>query len=194
MESNFLKIKNVFSESIALRNQILSDDSFVESIYKITDACLNSLKIGGKIILAGNGGSAADAQHIAAEFVSRYLYDRPALAAIALSTDTSILTAIGNDYGFERLFERQLEAIGNKGDIFIGITTSGNSSNILRAIDKCKKLNITSIAFTGSSGLNKINCDHILKIPSLSTPRIQELHITIGHIICEIIESTIFPK
>ena len=146
-------------------------------------------------MLAGNGGSAADSQHIAAEFVSRFMFNRPALPALALTTDTSALLAIGNDYGFEMVFERQIESLGNEGDVFIGISTSGYSKNIIRAIKCCKERNITSIGLTGE-GITEMDnfCDNIIKIPSKVTARIQESHILVGHIICAIIESNLFEN
>ena len=144
-------------------------------------------------MLAGNGGSAADAQHIAAEFVSRFNFDRPGLSSIALTTDTSILTAIGNDYGYEKLFERQLEANAKSGDVFIGISTSGKSPNIINALNVCKKLGVYSISLTGSNEESIINnCDLAVEVPSNCTPRIQECHILIGHIICGYVENKLF--
>lgn len=145
-------------------------------------------------MLAGNGGSAADAQHLAGEFVSKFYFDRPGLPSIALTTDTSILTAIGNDYGFERLFARQVQAQGNEGDVFIGISTSGNSQNIVEAHAECKRKGIFTIAMTGSKPCKMDNFDLVIKVPSESTPRIQECQTLIGHIICCIVEEEIFGK
>ena len=146
-------------------------------------------------MLAGNGGSAADAQHIAGELVSRFEFDRPGLPAIALTTDTSILTAIGNDYGYHRLFARQIEALGNKGDIFIAYSTSGNSENICEALGVAKEREIITVGMTGNKG-GKMNilCDFLIEIPSSSTPKIQEGHLVIGHIICGLIEDELFGK
>ena len=143
-------------------------------------------KNGNKLLIAGNGGSAADAQHIAAEFVSRFFYDRPGLPAIALTTDTSMLTAIGNDYGFENLFSRQVQAQGSNGDIFIGISTSGNSINIIKAVEEAKLSGIFSVVFCGEGGVLSRKADLAIDVPSNSTPHIQECHILIGHIICYI--------
>ena len=166
--------------------------TFLGEIILVIDHIVTALKRSNRVIFAGNGGSAADAQHLAAEFVSRYKFDRPGLPALSLSTDTSMLTAIGNDYGFEKIFSRQIEAQARPGDIFLGITTSGNSKNILSAFHTCKALNIRSIALCGQGGDLEKKVDHILRVPSFDTPRIQECHILIGHMICEEVESTIF--
>nr|WP_324257478.1 D-sedoheptulose 7-phosphate isomerase [Cellvibrio fontiphilus] len=164
----------------------------VEQSAQIIVDCLNK---GGKVLLAGNGGSAADAQHIAGEFVSRFHYDRPGLPAIALTTDTSILTAIGNDYGYERLFSRQVQALGREGDVFIGISTSGNSANIIAALSEAKKFKLTTLGFTGAMGGTMADmCDITLRMPSKETPKIQEGHIAIGHIICGLVEAAMFPR
>lgn len=180
-------------ESTKVKQAILSDQLLLTDIEKAAMIVTDAYKNGKKTLLAGNGGSAADAQHIAGEFVSRFYFDRPGLPSIALSTDTSILTAIGNDYGYEKLFSRQVQAQGNEGDVFIGISTSGNSSNILFAIEECKKKGIYTIGFTGQTGGKMADiCDLIIKVPSLETPRIQESHILIGHIICCIVEDIIF--
>ena len=154
---------------------------------------IHCLQHDGKILLAGNGGSAADAQHIAGEFVSRFAFDRPGLPAIALTTDTSIITAIGNDYGYEKLFTRQIQALGRKGDIFIGYSTSGKSPNILRAFEEAKSRGLVCVGFTGSRGgpMQDI-CDYLLEVPSIDTPKIQEGHLVLGHILCGLIESAIF--
>jgi len=180
-------------DSISVKELILEDLQILSYIQDAANMVTNAYKDGFKTLLAGNGGSAADAQHIAGEFVSRFYFDRPGIPSIALSTDTSILTAIGNDYGFDRLFERQIQAQGRAGDIFIGITTSGNSENIVRALSACRSNSIKSIILTGRSG-GKISdmCDICIKVPSDETPRIQESHILIGHIICCIVENELF--
>jgi D-sedoheptulose 7-phosphate isomerase len=158
-------------------------------------ACIHCLRQGGKILLAGNGGSAADAQHIAGELVSRFAFDRPGLSAVALTTDTSILTAIGNDYGYERLFERQVQTLGREGDVFIGYSTSGKSPNILRALEEARGKGITTIGFTGNrGGPMQVLCDHLLEVPSGDTPKIQEGHLVLGHILCGLIENALFGK
>jgi D-sedoheptulose 7-phosphate isomerase len=176
-------------------DQVLADAPLLAAIEAAGAACVDTLKCGRKVLLAGNGGSAADAQHIAAELVSRLNYDRPGLAAIALTTDTSALTAIGNDYGYEYVFARQVEALGQAGDVFIGISTSGNSPNVLTALTAARKAGIKTIGFTGKTGGKMAAlCDIAIKVPSGHTPNIQECHILFGHIICQIIEDTIFGK
>ena len=187
-------IKELIHDSLSVKTELLNSDSIISSIDEVTKLCISCLKIGGKVILAGNGGSAADSQHIAAELVGRFYKNREALPAIALTTDTSAITAIGNDFGFENIFSRQLEAIGKKNDIFIGISTSGNSKNILNAIELSHKLGIKTVGLTGAEGGEFKNiCDITIKSPSDDIPRIQETHILIGHIICFIIEENLFP-
>ncbi|EAI4336276.1 D-sedoheptulose 7-phosphate isomerase [Campylobacter jejuni] len=195
MENLNSYIKEHFQESILVKEQILKDKNLIALIKNASLEVIKAYKNGNKTLLAGNGGSAADAQHIAGEFVSKFYFDRPGIASIALSTDTSILTAIGNDYGYENLFARQVQAQGVKGDVFIGISTSGNSKNILKALDLCKQKGIISIGLSGASGgaMNEL-CDYCIKVPSTCTPRIQEAHILIGHIICAIIEEELFGK
>ena len=188
-------VKSQYEDSKQIKNQILQDKALIELIQKVALITTNAYKNGFKTMLAGNGGSAADAQHIAGEFVSRFYFDRPGIPSIALTTDTSILTAIGNDYGYDRLFARQVQAQGVKGDIFIGISTSGNSTNIIEALKVCKEKEIISIGLTGQSGGKMADlCDYCIKVPSNCTPRIQESHIVIGHIICAIVEEEIFGK
>ncbi len=171
---------------------VIKDKKLIETVIEIAQKGSDVLRKGGKIIFAGNGGSAADSQHLAAEIVSRLNYDRPALPAIAITTDTSALTAIGNDYGYEHVFSRQLEAIGNKKDLFFAISTSGNSPNILKALNSARKKGITSVGLTGKSGGKMAGlCDYVIKIPSTETPKIQECHIMLGHIICSLIEEEI---
>lgn len=180
-------------KSISVKESILSNPAIMASIKDAATATVDAYKRGKKTLIAGNGGSAADAQHIAGEFVSRFYFDRPGIPSIALSTDTSIITAIGNDYGFDRLFERQVHAQGAEGDIFIGLTTSGNSENIVRALHACKEKGIKSIVLTGKSGGKAFElCDICIKVPSEETPRIQESHILIAHIICCIVEEELF--
>lgn len=186
-------IRSEIKESIGVKQRILADSSLVDTISRIADVCVSAYRQGNRVLLAGNGGSAADAQHIAAEFVSRFAFDRPGLAAIALTTDTSMLTAIGNDYGYEQVFRRQLEANGRAGDIFFGISTSGNSPNVINALQRAAELDIITVGLTGQSE-NKMSalCNYCIQVPSTSTPRIQESHITLGHIICGIVEQTLF--
>lgn len=182
-------------ESLRVINLILEDQAIQKSIKEAAALCCRSLKKGNKIIFAGNGGSAADAQHFAAELINRFSFDRPALAAVAITTDTSVITSISNDYEFKKLFARQLEAIGKKGDIFISLSTSGNSANILEGLRVAKKLGLITIGLTGISGgkMNRL-CDMIIKVPTDETPRIQEVHILIGHIICSLVENSLFGK
>lgn len=188
------RIESHIRASIETKRLILENRQLLESIKKVTEEVVRVYQNNGKVIIAGNGGSAADSQHIAAEFVSRFNFDRPGLPAIALTTDSSMLTAIGNDYGFEKLFRRQLEAMGNKGDIFIGISTSGNSANVLEAIEAAREKGVTTVALCGSTGRLGSLCDYAIEVPSDSTPFIQESHIMIGHIICGLVELELFGK
>ena len=186
-------IKNQIKKSYETKQDIYKNDDLVSKIEEVSKLCVELYKGSNKIILAGNGGSTADAQHIAAEMVGRYGFDRPSLPSLALTTDTSALTAIGNDYGYDKVFSRQLEGMGQKGDLFIGISTSGNSTNIINAFESAKDKGITTVALVGRDGgeMAKI-ADIALIVPSNSTPRIQESHILIGHILCDIIEQEIF--
>ncbi len=180
-------------ESIAAQSMLISDAEVGQSFEDAYQACLKAYRNQGKILIAGNGGSAADAQHFAGELVSRFYFDRPPLAAIALTTDTSILTAIGNDYGYEDVFARQVQAHGRAGDVFIAISTSGNSPNILKAIAAAKALGLVVIGLTGrSGGKMKSLCDICLCAPSDSTPRIQECHLVMEHSLCACIEDSLF--
>lgn len=181
------------SSSIEIKNLLLNDDNIITLITEIGGRCAKTIMQGNRIILAGNGGSAADAQHIAAEFVSRFELERPGMPALSLATDTSMLTAIGNDYGYEYVFSRQLQANGTSGDVFIGISTSGNSKNVILALEEARNCGMVTVGLTGQSGGNMSPlCDYCLQVPSEKTARIQEAHITIGHIICEIAELTVF--
>ena len=163
--------------------------SLIDRVEIAAQLCIDALQEGGKLLIFGNGGSAADAQHIAAELVGRYKINRKGMPAIALTTDTSTITAISNDFGYEYVFERQVEALANKGDVLIGISTSGGSSNVINGLKMASKIGCRSIGFSGSDGgeMNQI-CDTNLVVPSEDTPRIQEMHIVIGHIICHLIE------
>lgn len=186
-------IKIEIKGSIDVKTIILNDSGLIEKISLAADKIIFAYKNKRKTLLAGNGGSAADAQHIAGEFVSRFKFDRPGLPSIALSTDTSILTAIGNDYGFQHLFARQVEAQGCEGDVFIAISTSGNSPNIIEAIKVCKQKGILTIGLTGGNSNSMSSyCDICIQVPSKETPRIQESHILIGHTICGIVEEELF--
>jgi D-sedoheptulose 7-phosphate isomerase len=188
-------IRKHIQESVEVKKKLLENNDVLKNILETSQVCIKAYKNNNKILIAGNGGSAADAQHIAGELVSRFYFDRPGLAAFALTTDTSILTAIGNDYGYEKLFSRQIQANGCVGDVFIGISTSGNSKNIVEALKECKKKNMITIGLTGDKDceMDKL-CDICIKIPSTSTPRIQESHIVVGHIMCAIIEEEMFGK
>lgn len=178
--------------SLAVKQALLDDAALLERIVNVGTVMIASLQKGGRVIFAGNGGSAADAQHLAAELVSRFEFDRPGLPSLSLSTDTSMLTAIGNDYGYERLFQRQLEAQARAGDVFVGITTSGRSRNVLAAFESCRKLGVTSVALAGLGGELEPLADHVLRVPSHHTPRIQECHILIGHMLCAQVELALF--
>ena len=181
-------VRDRIQGSIRVKQALLSDTVFHELVARAATQIVMSLRHGGKVILCGNGGSAADAQHLAAEFTGRYLKERQALPALALHTNTSSVTAIGNDYGFDLIFARQLDALGREGDVLVGISTSGNSRNVLRAMETAKAKSIYTIALTGSGGTMKDVADCTICIPSDETPRIQECHILTGHIICEIAE------
>lgn len=190
-------MNNYISEQIVEAQRVmaamLEDKVLFSHIENAAEACINCLNQQGKILLAGNGGSAADAQHIAGEFVSRFAFDRPGLSAFALTTDTSILTAVGNDYGYEKLFSRQVQSHGRPGDIFIGYSTSGKSPNILRAFEEARSLGVITIGMTGNRGgpMREL-CDYIFEVPSSDTPKIQEGHLVLGHILCGLVENAIF--
>ena len=187
-------IKKRFSESIEVKKQLLLNDDIINTIQLISENIIRALKNGGKIIFAGNGGSFSDSFHLAGEFVSRFIFDRPALAAIALGGNNSIVTAVGNDYSYDDVFSRELYALGNSNDIFVAISTSGNSPNILKAIAVSNEKKIKVFGLTGSSGGKMKDLCNCICVPSKSTARIQESHIVIGHIICEIVEQNIFGK
>jgi D-sedoheptulose 7-phosphate isomerase len=175
---------------------MLENSGLLSKVEDAARACVHCVRLGGKVLLAGNGGSAADAQHIAGEFVSRFAFDRPGMAAVALTTDTSILTAIGNDYGYEKIFARQIHAVGRAGDVFIGYSTSGKSPNVLEAFRAARDVGLTCIGFTGNrGGAMRDLCHHLLEVPSPETPKIQEGHLVLGHILCGLVEHDIFgPK
>ena len=183
------------AEAQKILSAMLADEVLQAKIKTAAQACINCLRQNGKILLAGNGGSAADAQHIAGEFVSRFGFDRPGLPAIALTTDTSILTAIGNDYGYEKLFARQVQAHGQIGDVLIAYSTSGRSPNILLALQEAKLRDLVCIGLTGKNGGPMLDlCDHLLEIPSPDTPKIQEGHLVLGHILCGLVENALFKE
>lgn len=174
---------------------IEKDKTLKAAVQDAVDAIVNCFRSGGRVYFCGNGGSAADAQHLAAEFSGRFYFDRPVLPADALHCNTSYLTAVGNDYGYDRIFARLISGLGQKGDILVGISTSGNSENILQAFEVCREKGVRTIALTGASGGKmKALSDLLINIPSTDTPRIQEAHITVGHIICELVEQAMFGE
>ena len=187
-------IQQSINQSIELKSRLLQDAELLDHIGSVSNQLIEAFKRGNRLLIAGNGGSAADAQHIAAEFVCRFNFERPGLPAMALATNYSVMTAAGNDYCFDEVFAREVEANGREGDLFIGISTSGNSTNILRAVDACKAQGITSVGLTGADGALQQQADHCLNVPSQQTPRIQECHILIGHILCEIVENHLFAR
>ena len=180
-------------EAERLISLMVTDEGLLRALESAAKACVTCLRGGGQILLAGNGGSAADAQHVAGEFVSRFAIDRPGLRATALTTDSSILTAIGNDYGYEQLFARQIQAQARLGDVFIGYSTSGSSPNIIRAFEAARAKGMIAIGFTGNRGgpMGAL-CDHLLPVPSAATPKIQEGHAVLGHILCGLVEADLF--
>ena len=188
-------IKEQIKQSYETKQALYENEALLDIITDVAKACVDVYKNGKKTLLAGNGGSAADAQHIAADLVGRYDFDRPSIPSLALTTDTSNLTAIGNDYGYDQVFSRQLEGMGVEGDLFIGISTSGNSQNVINAFESARKKGITTVALVGRDGGKMAQmADFAIVVPSSSTPRIQESHILIGHIICDIIEKELFGE
>jgi D-sedoheptulose 7-phosphate isomerase len=186
-----------FRRSLEVIERAVADAEFGAAVLSIAQTVEKCLRAGGKVMLAGNGGSAADAQHIAGEFLSRLRFDRHPLPALALTTDSSVLTAVGNDYGYEQVFERQLRGLGRKGDVFIAISTSGKSPNVISALRAAREIGVTTVGFTGNSpgaGAMLPLCHHVLAAPSDDTPLIQQVHITTAHAICEIVERNLFKK
>ena len=194
MDKSRIIEKNI-TDSIKLKEQILKDKSILNAIELIVDKIVFSFKNEGKVLFCGNGGSAADAQHLAAELSGRYYYDRPPLNSDALHVNTSYLTAVANDYSFDKIYSRLVRAIGNKGDVLVGLSTSGNSPNVIDALIEAKSRGMVTIGFTGKGGGKmKQHCDVMIEIDSLDTPRIQECHMLIGHSICELVEQELFPQ
>jgi D-sedoheptulose 7-phosphate isomerase len=190
-----MRIIESISESIEVKQKILTNSVLISEIRKIAVACTSAFSRGNKVLFCGNGGSAADAQHLAAELSGRFYYDRPPLPAEALHVNSSYLTAVANDYSYDEVYARLLKGMGREGDILIGLSTSGNSKNIVRAFEVARELRIATVGLTGVTGGNMAGlCDFIINVPSQDTPRIQEAHILVGHIICELVESTLFPK
>lgn len=188
------EIRSQIEASIAVKQSVLSDQKIVDQIEALANLCLLSLRSGGKIIFAGNGGSFADAQHLSAEFTSRFLFDRAPLASLALGTNNSAISAIGNDYGFDQVFARELSGMAKPGDVFIPISTSGNSPNILAAVAVAKQQEIATVGFTGQGGGKLQALCNCICIPSVETARIQECHIMVGHILCGLVEEEYFQK
>jgi len=186
-------IQSIIQKSIDVKQSILQDPQLIDTIQRIVEVITEAFKNGKKVLFCGNGGSAADAQHLAAEFSGRFYTDRKALPAEALHCNTSYITAVGNDYSYDVIYSRMIEGIGNEGDVVIGISTSGNSKNIVKALEQGKINKMITIAFTGESGGQMIQiADYTLNVPSSDTPRIQEAHILLGHIICQLVEENYF--
>ncbi len=184
-----------WQESLDTKQRVLSSPEIMGQLAQVALWCVDACQSGRKVLFMGNGGSAADAQHLAGELVSRFNYDRPGLASFALTVDTSVLTAIGNDYGYERLFARQVQACGQAGDVLIGMSTSGKSPNLMRAFEEARGKGLKTVALTGETGGDMLSLvDLCVRVPSRSTPRIQECHITLGHIVCGLVEQMIFPQ
>src|SRR5258705_12752455 len=189
------RVSALIEASIVTKQSMLNDTELISTAAKVSEILVHALKQGNKALFFGNGGSAADAQHIAAELVGRFAFDRPALPALALSVNTSCVTAIGNDFGFEQVFSRQLEALARPGDVAIGISTSGNSANVIHALTTAKKIGLHTVCLTGRTGGRlRSEVDHCICAPSAETPRIQECHVLIGHIISELVERQIFHE
>ena len=185
-------IQTELAESVRVKQALLADVTLLEKISQVARVVVDAYKAGHKTMWAGNGGSAADAQHMAGELVNKFTFDRPGLSALSLSTDTSIITAVGNDYGFDRLFARQIEAQGCAGDVFIGISTSGKSPNLVNALQACRDKGITSVAIVGANPCPMDDYDYVIHVPSTVTPRVQECQTLIGHILCYIVEQELF--
>jgi D-sedoheptulose 7-phosphate isomerase len=187
------RIKQGIQDSVDLKQKLVSDAEMITLIQQLVDLCIDCFGRDGKLLFCGNGGSAADAQHLAAEFSGRFYFDRPPLYAEALHVNTSYLTAVGNDYGYEESYARMVKAMGRKGDVLFAMSTSGSSPNILRAVAVAKEQGMTIVGLTGQTG-GKLaeHCDYLLAIPSKDTPRIQECHMLVGHLICELVEEGMF--
>jgi D-sedoheptulose 7-phosphate isomerase len=187
-------IRKEIEKSIEVKTSVLNDNKIIEQLSSLVNNCIQSLNSGGKIIFCGNGGSFADSQHLAAEFISRLRFDRAPLASIALGTNSSNMSAIGNDYGYDQVFKREILVLGNSNDIFIPISTSGNSGNVIDAIISANEKGIKIVAFTGGTGGKMANICECIIVPSSSTEKIQEVHIMLGHILCYLIEENLFKK
>jgi D-sedoheptulose 7-phosphate isomerase len=186
-------ITDIINNSIAVKQQVLQSEELLQAVEKVIDVITTAFKTGNKVLFCGNGGSAADAQHLAAEFSGRFYKDRPSLPSEALHCNTSYITAVANDYSYDVIYSRLIEGIGNAGDVIVGLSTSGNSANIVRAFEVAKEKQLITIGFTGATGGVMKSCsDYLINIPSTDTPRIQESHIMIGHIICQLVEENLF--
>ena len=185
-------VKSQIQASIDVKAALLGKDALIQKVFELAEKCSAALRVGGKVIFCGNGGSFADAQHLSAEFTSRFLFDRPGLPSLALGTNSSAMTAIGNDYGYDDVFAREIQAIATPADILIAITTSGNSGNILKALEAAKEASVPSVVLTGAGRGMLDAATETLNIPSTDTARIQECHILLGHIICGLVEESIF--
>ena len=187
------KIKDIVQSSIETKQQLINDNDLLKTIETVTSLIITAFNNGNKVLFCGNGGSAADAQHLSAEFSGRFYQDRKPLPSEALHCNTSYLTAVANDYGYEQVYSRVVEGVGQKGDVLIGLSTSGNSTNITNALQTAKQLGMITVGFTGEGGGKmKALCDYLINVPSNDTPRIQEVHITVGHIICQLVEEGMF--
>ena len=186
------RIKDQVAESARVKQAFLADESAMAVLAKVAQLLIDTYKEGRKSLWAGNGGSAADAQHMAAELVNKFRLNRSGLPALALTVDTSILTAIGNDYGYEQVFSRQIIASGNPGDVFVGISTSGNSANLVKALEACRSKGLVSVAIVGAAPCQMDAYDYVIHVPSTDTPRIQECQTLIGHILCDCVEQALF--
>jgi D-sedoheptulose 7-phosphate isomerase len=192
---NLNTLKARIESSVKLKNSLLTNEEILQTVTKLVDLIVASYKNGGKVLWCGNGGSAADAQHLAAELSGRFYYDRPPLNSEALHVNTSYITAVANDYSYDVVYSRLIAAMGQKGDVLIGLSTSGNSGNVVNALIKAKELGMITVGFTGETGGKmKEHCQYLVNIPSTDTPRIQECHMLLGHTVCELVEASLFPK
>jgi len=190
-----ISIQSIIDNAISIKKTILEDKHLQQTVQDVAEAIVNCYKNGGKVLFCGNGGSAADAQHLAAELSGRFYFDRPPLEAEALHVNTSYVTAVANDYSYNEIYSRYVNGVGKKGDVILGLSTSGNSKNVVKALETAKSKSMITVAFTGESGGEMKNiADFLLNVPSNDTPRIQENHIMLGHIICEIVEEKLFGK
>lgn len=189
------KIQSIVQASIDTKNHVLADETLLNTVAEVAAAMTEAFKAGKKVLFCGNGGSAADAQHLAAEFSGRFYYDRPPLYSEALHVNSSYVTAVGNDYSYDVIYSRMIEAMGKEGDVLVGISTSGNSPNVVKALEAANKLGMVTVGMTGETGgkMKEVS-KFLINIPSKDTPRIQECHILLGHILCQLVEENVFPK